>query len=593
MNIKKILIGGVASVIMLGAMITPALADTYIQNFDSLNLGTINGQDGWSSLGSIGSGCAVYDHAVSPALATTGFGSQSLRISNAVTSGCFGDHTFSKSLTDEVGETTATSATLSGGARQTHFEAQWSFASTVPGEEQPGLSVVASPDRGDGSRYSWIQMADTPTGLAVNFFDVQGTTNPATFVGPTLVQGSLDRTVPHTIKLTLDTIEGPSNDVMRVYIDGVLKHTGTTWENYFRSDSEAQPEGGPRTLDSILFRTGGNAAPTTATKGFLIDNLSLSSGPSTVKVTIDKFIGNSMATAESANSSAFPMNATWNATNIGAGTGSYALSPVGFNSPTPYQAITSDMTAGADYTTSEITGGPVVGANCSGDQPYALVGYTSGDTLGEAQSATPNSTVPAFTDLQTDKYVIVWNESCEEITPTPDPFAVPTACIGNGNYGAPIIRTNGSDTINGTSGDDLIFALNGSDTVNGGNGNDCIVGGGGADTLRGGNGNDVILGEAGADLLDGGNQDDDLYGGDGTDTLNGGNGSDMLWGGNGTDSLNGGNGNDTLLGGAGNDSLRGDNGKDTLDGEADNDSAHGGTGNQDTCIAESQTACEL
>src|SRR4051794_29533049 len=63
--------------------------------------GTINGQDGWSSTGAAGSGCATYDHQV---VANSGphpasFGSQSLRISNAVTSGCFGDQTFSKSTT--------------------------------------------------------------------------------------------------------------------------------------------------------------------------------------------------------------------------------------------------------------------------------------------------------------------------------------------------------------------------------------------------------------------------------------------------------------------------------------------------------------
>ena len=178
-------------------------------------------------------------------------------------------------------------------------------------------------------------------------------------------------------------------------------------------------------------------------------------------------------------------------------------------------------------------------------------------------------------------------------TPTTNPFAVPTACMGNGTYGAPIVGTNGSNNINGTSGDDLIFALGGSDTVNGGGGNDCIVGGAGSDSLRGGNGMDVILGEGGSDSLDGGNHEDDLYGGEGADNLNGGNDSDELWGDAGTDSLNGGNGDDTLKGGTGNDALRGDNGKDNLDGELGNDSANGGTGNQDTCTAESQSACEL
>lgn len=260
-----------------------AKADSNSITFEppTYHIGSPNGQDGWVSLGSAGSGCATYDHAIAstPSFfgAPASFGSQSLRISNAVTSGCFGDQTFSKPLVNEAGETTATSNGLSGGVRQSHFEAEWSFASTTPGAEQPGLSVVASPDRGDGSRMSWVQMADTPGGLAVNFYDVQGTDNPANFVFSPVASG-LSRTVPHTIKITVDFVDGPSNDVVKVYVDGVLMHTGTTWENYYRFDSEALPEGGPRTVDSVLFRTGGVAAPATMGFGFLIDNLSIRSG---------------------------------------------------------------------------------------------------------------------------------------------------------------------------------------------------------------------------------------------------------------------------------------------------------------------------
>lgn len=135
--------------------------------------------------------------------------------------------------------------------------------------------------------------------------------------------------------------------------------------------------------------------------------------PQLVTVIIDKFIDGSMATAGSANSSAFPMTATWSATNIGAGTGTYDLDADGFNGdPTPYQAITSPMSSGADYTTSEITGGSVVGASCADGKPFALVGYSSGNTLAEAQGATVGPTAPIFTGLTSSKYVIVWNTAC-------------------------------------------------------------------------------------------------------------------------------------------------------------------------------------
>jgi len=198
-------------------------------------------------------------------------------MSNAVTSGCFGDQTFSGRTANPAGETGAADGGFGlGGTLQRHFEAQWSFASTVPGAQQPGLSVVGSPDRGDGSRMSWVQMTDTPTGLAVNFYDVQGTTNPANFVRSPVASG-LDRTVPHSVKVTMDFFDGPSNDVVKVYVDGALKHTGTSWENYYRYDSE-QSFAGNRVpiVNRILFRTGGSPAPATAGKGFLIDNLMIS-----------------------------------------------------------------------------------------------------------------------------------------------------------------------------------------------------------------------------------------------------------------------------------------------------------------------------
>ncbi len=136
----------------------------------------------------------------------------------------------------------------------------------------------------------------------------------------------------------------------------------------------------------------------------------------TVKVTIDKFIDGVMATAGNASSSAFPMSATWDATNTGAGTGAYTLSSVGFNSTNAYEAVTSQMTTGASYSTFEVTGGTVVGATCSTGQPYTLVGYSTGDTLSQAQVATTSLVVPSFTGLTGNKVVIVWNKVC---VPTP------------------------------------------------------------------------------------------------------------------------------------------------------------------------------
>lgn len=428
-KLKRFLIGATAGTAMLAAIIAPTFAETLPSvDFESYTLGTINGQDGWTSTGTAGSGCAVYDHVVNSSLGTAGFGNQSLRISNAVTSGCFSDQTFSKSLINEAGEADSTNGGMSGGIRQPHFEAQFDFTSTQL-TEQPGLFVSVSPDRGDGSRMSYLGFDDTAGGIDVIFYDVQGENEGfqvANFV-PTTVATGLSRATKHTAKFVIDYVNGPSNDVVKIYIDGVLVHTGTTWENYYRFDTEASAEQTPRTTDNLLFRTGGDAALETLEKGFLLDNVSLSSGP-----------------------------------------------------------------------------------------------------------------IPV------------------------DQFAIPTECSNIEGLGAPIIGTNKSEVINGTNGNDLIFALGGSDKVTGNGGDDCIVGGGGSDKLLGNNGDDVILG------------------GDGSDSIEGNNGEDMLFGGAGSDSLRGGGQNDHLFGGVGSDSLKGDGGTDEADGGL----------NSDACNAETETACE-
>ena len=133
---------------------------------------------------------------------------------------------------------------------------------------------------------SWVQMKDTPTGLEVNFFDYRdnapygsaqgdpvGCGAEDDFVQTTVATG-LSRSVPHTIRVKMTFLDGPRNDVVEVRVDGKLKHTGTSWEDYFRyCEGNAT-----RTVDSILFRTAGTAAPGTLGNGFLIEGLSLSSG---------------------------------------------------------------------------------------------------------------------------------------------------------------------------------------------------------------------------------------------------------------------------------------------------------------------------
>lgn len=238
-------------------------------SFDASALGSVNGQGGWTVTG-------PYDQAVVENIyGYSSFGCKTLRLSDSVTSGSFGDQVFAPPQVNGAGESSATSAGFTLGTRQNHFEAQFDIASAVP-TQQTGMHVSISPDRGDGARMSYLRIEDNSGGLDVFFDDVQGTDSSANFV-ETKVSAGLDRTTPHTIKFVMDFKDGPSNDIVEIWIDGTLAHTGTSWENYYRYDGEASSEQSPRIVKTLLFRESGTATPANSGNGFLFDNVNLSS----------------------------------------------------------------------------------------------------------------------------------------------------------------------------------------------------------------------------------------------------------------------------------------------------------------------------
>jgi Ca2+-binding RTX toxin-like protein len=162
----------------------------------------------------------------------------------------------------------------------------------------------------------------------------------------------------------------------------------------------------------------------------------------------------------------------------------------------------------------------------------------------------------------------------------------------------------GNDVIKGFNGDDYLSGDEGDDTITGGNGDDQLIGGEGNDSLDGGDGNDLLEGGTGVDTLNGGTGDDsyyidnvgDLITGEtstsGTDTVfssisinlganlenlnligegnitGAGNSlNNFLVGNNKINILNGLAGDDVLYGLDGNDTLRGGEGNDYLDGD--------------------------
>jgi len=236
-------------------------------------VGDINGQDGWKKTG-------AFDVKVVAQNTYKTFGKQSLRISDAVTSGSFGDQAIAKPLTNSVGETVSTAGTFTTGTKYRNLEVKFDIATTTT-SVQTGLHMTVSPDRGDGSRMSFLRFTDSTKGIVVIFDDVQGILpvgDPSCSAGPCAnfvesIIGTLKRGVAHTIRLSLYTREGPSNDVVKVYIDGKLVHTGTSWEDYYRYDVESSAEMTPRIVKTVLFRESGSANPGHNGAGFLIDNL--------------------------------------------------------------------------------------------------------------------------------------------------------------------------------------------------------------------------------------------------------------------------------------------------------------------------------
>lgn len=285
-------LGGLPLVV---ATLAPAttFADSSNINFENppYSIGNINGQDGWSKTGPYD--VAVVDNTYN----IPSFGGQSLRISNAESSGSFGDQTFSKSLVNEAGETTAQSSTYSGGVRQKQFEAKFDIASTKQ-TQQEGLFVSVSPDRGDGARMGYVGFDDQADGVHVIFYDYQDKTPFGSLASPANGCGDEDDFImtdvatidrgAHSIKLTMNFVDGPKNDVVKLYVDGNMVHHGTSWEDYYRWCTESG--GGlvnnasadvSRTVDSLIFMARNGSAPDTLGSGYLVDNLKLSSGVKT------------------------------------------------------------------------------------------------------------------------------------------------------------------------------------------------------------------------------------------------------------------------------------------------------------------------
>jgi hypothetical protein len=231
------------------------------------HVGDINGQMGWMKTNPAFD-VKVADLSGYPAAETYKFGDRSLRLSDVVTSGSFGDQTFTPGLTEAAGESPL----------KTRFSSTF-WIGTALATQQSGLHMSVSPDNGSGARMSYLRFEDMSDGVHVFFDDV---TNPgplgtvSNFSDTDIA--TLSRTRAHSIRFSITFKSGPGNDVARIYIDGIEETRGTTWENYYRYDPEAAGNGNQVSpVSKLLFREAGDAHPANANKGFLVDRLSLES----------------------------------------------------------------------------------------------------------------------------------------------------------------------------------------------------------------------------------------------------------------------------------------------------------------------------
>jgi len=272
-KINKILMSLMIGIFVLLSSAGVALAVTLSStDFETFTTGiSIDGQDGWSS-------APKWDEEV-----VDDAGNQAWRVSNAVFAGSFGDMPFAPRpggiVTDSVANPTNRNPQYfagesSTGADNTEFFGKFNFKSST-GEPQPGLRVTVSADNGQGGRQSFFSIEDNgSTGLIVTTFNVLP---DGTFAGPIVIAEDLSYTDWHSVGVDLEFIDGPSNDVVRYFVNDSLVHTDTSWEQFYTNHQAAlHPLGVP--VQTLLFRISSGASSNVSGNGFYIDNVNTGIG---------------------------------------------------------------------------------------------------------------------------------------------------------------------------------------------------------------------------------------------------------------------------------------------------------------------------
>ena len=220
---------------------------------DSFVAGRINGQNGWESAAG-----EPFDEEIVNVGASACRGQNVWRISNAYASGGFGNQPRSRMLMKSSGESTLRSP---GGGDSMYYEFSFRTKSTSADGSAVDVSFASGPstDRHDLLRIS--NASDAAKGLQMIVRDGAALT-------PHEVMINMTRGVWHHVKAVVTSPDGFSNDVTKIYVDGALAGSYTTWEDYKQGQVPPQPS---LAVSRVMFRIPATILVPTA-QGFYIDD---------------------------------------------------------------------------------------------------------------------------------------------------------------------------------------------------------------------------------------------------------------------------------------------------------------------------------
>ncbi len=189
---------------------------------DTFASGSINGQNGWFV-----DPAASFDEAVVDLGAGAYRGKGVWKLSNAVVSGGFGNQPQSPVLTPTAGESTVRGA----GGGDTVCTSFWIRPVSAVAD---GSAFTFSHSPASADRHDWIRFendSDSRKGLSILGLDTLDSTSA--FDSRNFdVATNLPRSNWTQVVILTTSPDGPHNDVVKVYVNGTLRTTMSTWEDW-------------------------------------------------------------------------------------------------------------------------------------------------------------------------------------------------------------------------------------------------------------------------------------------------------------------------------------------------------------------------